>query len=151
MKKIIKIFLFIGVFLLVGGFIAFKKITDTSLPKNVTGSYTCEMPGFVERKIMFRKTDLKSAYFSTQQDTLHLKEDFSYEHISYSAKGLLWIRHGNWNIYKDSLILFYSEDSLEKKFASLKFFNELYNLGEMTFCRDTLIKVPLITTFKKIK
>src|SRR5690606_19300135 len=129
MKKIIKIFLFIGFFLLVGGFIAFKIVTDHSLPKNLTGSYTCEMPGFVERKIMFRKTELKSAYFSTQQDTLHLKEDFSYEYISYSAKGLLWIRHGNWNIHNDSLILFYPEDSLEKKFASLKFFDTFYNLG----------------------
>ncbi len=150
MKKIIKIFLFIGVFLLVGGFFAFKKITDTSLPKNVIGSYTCEMPGFVERKIMFRNTNLKSAYFSTQKDTLHLKEDFSLEHISYNSKDIRTILHGNWNIHNDSLILFYSEDSLEKKFTSLKFFNELYNLGEMTFCRDTLIKAPLITNFKKI-
>src|SRR5690606_31758484 len=134
MKKVLKIFLFIGVFLLVGGFIAFKNITDTSLPKNVIGSYTCEMPGFVERKIMFRNTDLKSAYFSTQQDTLHLKEDFSLEHLSYNSKDIRTILHGNWNIHNDSLILFFPENRLEKKkkFASLKFFDTFYNLYEMT-------------------
>src|SRR5690606_28733842 len=151
MKKILKIFLFIGVLLLAGGFIAFKKITDNSLPKDIVGTYVCEMPGFVERKIMFKNTRLKGSYFSTSKDTLHIKEAFTHEYISYNTKNSPWIRHGSWSIQNDSLILFFPENNLEEKFTSLSFFDELYNLGEMTPCRDTMARVPWITSFKKIK
>jgi len=152
LKKVLKIVVIIILPFLTAGFIVFKKISDKALPKTITGTYVSVMPGFVERKIIFRNSDLKGAYFTPPgNNKLRLNEDFTQQYISYKTEVDSFVRHGIWHIKNDSLLLFFPEDSLENTFSGLRFFNELYRHSEMTSCRDSTVKAPLITAFKKIE
>lgn len=152
MKSILKLTFFTGGLLLAVAYISYKKLSDRSLPKTITGCYISVMPGFLERKIIFRNTDLKGAYFTpTGNNKLLLNDDFTHQYVFYKTKVDSFVRHGTWHIKNDSLILFFPEDSLENKFSGLSFFNELYRHSEMISCRDSTVKAPLITAFKKIE